>query len=187
MIDESWLSSGRQRMDGVVQLVKGEMGGIQTGRAKPAMVEEVKVEAYEGTWLTLKEVAGTTAPDPATLLIKPWDASVLPNIIKGLQQSDLHVNPVADNDQIRITIPPLNQERREELVKIVKQKIEAGKAMLREVRIDLKKVIDKQKDQAGVSEDDIKRQHDKLQKLIDEYNEKMDQMEQQKEQELMAI
>ncbi|MEK7513784.1 MAG: ribosome-recycling factor [Patescibacteria group bacterium] len=187
MIDESWLNSGRQKMDTVMQLVKGEMVNIQTGRAKPAMVEDVKVEAYEGTWLTLKEVAGITAPDPSTLLIKPWDSSILEKIVKGIQQSDLHVNPIADNDQIRITIPSLNQERREELVKIVKQKIEAGKAMLRQTRVELKKDIDNQKDQAGVSEDDITRQHDKLQKLIDEYNQKMDQIEQQKQKELITI
>lgn len=186
-MDESFLNRGRQKMDEVVRLVQSDLVNIQTGRAKPAMVEDLPVEAYEGTTLTVKEVASITAPDPQTLMIKPWDMGLLEKIAKSIQQSDLQVNPVVDNEVIRIKVPSLNQERREELVKAVKQKIEGGKTMLRQVRIEVKKDIDNQKNEAGISEDDISRQHDKLQALIDEFNGKMDELEKKKSQELMAI
>ena len=179
--------NGKKKMDEVLDLVKEDLLGVQTGRAKPDMVESIKVEAYEGSWLTIRELANISASDSRTLVIKPWDQSTLKNMVKGIQESDLQVSPVVDGDLIRIIIPALNQERRQELVKVVKQKIEAGKAMLRQVRLEVKKEIDKQKDQTGVSEDDVHNLLEELQKLINEYNQKLDAQEKQKEQELMSL
>jgi ribosome recycling factor len=186
-MDESLFSAGRQKMDGVVELVKDDLMGVQTGRAKPALVEGIKVEAYEGSWMEIRELAGTTAPDAKSIVIKPWDPSVLKRMEKALQKSDLNVKPVVDNDLIRINIPALTEERRQELVKQVKQKVEAGKAMLRQARLEVKKEIDKQKDQAGISEDDIHKMYEKLQKLVDGYNQQLEKMEEQKEKELMVM
>lgn len=186
-MDESFLNPGRQKMEEVAKLVSEDLTSIQTGRAKPAMVEGIKLEAYEGSTMEIRELANITAPDPQTVMIKPWDISLIAKIAKAIQQSDLQVNPVVDNEIVRISVPSLTQERREELVKVVKQKVEAGKAMLRQVRIDLKKDIDHQKDQAGVSEDDIHNMYDSLQALIDEFNKKLEELEEKKEQELMAI
>lgn len=181
------LVMGRKRMDEVVEMVKQDLTGVQTGRARPAMVESVKVEAYEGSYMEIKELGSISAPDPHSLVIKPWDSSVLPKIAKALQEENLGINPMVDSEIIRIVVPSLTEERRGELVKLVKQKIESGKSFLRQVRVEVKQKIDDQKDEAGVSEDDIHRLYDSLQKLMDEYNLKLDEMEKSKETELMAL
>lgn len=181
------LNRGRQKMDGVVDLVKKDLLTVQTGRAKPALVEAIPVPAYEGSVMQLRELAAISAPDPHSLVIKPWDQTTIHKIEKALQEANLGVNPIVDNDIIRLVIPALTEERRQELVKIVKQKIEGGKAMLRQVRGEIKKDIDDQKGQPGVSEDDIHRQNDELQKVIDEYNDKLDELEKNKAAELMQI
>ena len=171
----------------VVELVQEDLLGVQTGRAKPALVEGIKVEAYEGSFMEVKELANISAPDSNSIVIKPWDPSTTGKIEKAIQESDLGLNPVVDNDLIRINIPALTEERRKELVKQVKQKVEGGKAMLRQVRLEIKKEIDKQKDQSGVSQDDIHGMYERLQKQVDEYNKGLDEMEKQKEKELMVF
>lgn len=186
-MDEALFLRSSTKMDEVVELVVKDLLTVQTGRAKPALVEDVKVEAYEGSYMTLKEVASISATDSSSIVIKPWDPSVLKKIEEGILKSELNMQPVVDGDVVRIKIPALNEERRLELIKMVKQKIEAGKAMLRQVRIETKKEIDNQKDQAGVSEDDIREMQDRLQKLMDEYNKKLDGMEEAKEKELMTL
>jgi len=186
-MDESVFVSGKEKMEDVLSLVKEDLMGVQTGRAKPALVEGVKVEAYEGTLLEIRELANISAPDPSSIMIKPWDVNLLEKIEKAIRKSDLQLNPVVDNDLIRINIPSLTEERRQELVKLVKQKVEAGRVMLRQVRIEVKKEIDKQKDEAGVSEDDVHDMYDRLQKLLKEYNDRLEEMEKNKEKELMEM
>jgi ribosome recycling factor len=186
-MEEELFSRARQRFEQVVELAVEDLAGVQTGRAKPALVESVKVEAYEGSFMEVRELANISAPDPQSLIIKPWDPSTLKKIEVGLQKSDLGLSPVIDNDLIRIKMPSLTEERRQELVKQVKQKIEAGKAMLRQVRLEIKKEIDKQKDEAGISEDDIHSMYERLQELVDEFNDKLEKMEKNKEKELMAV
>jgi len=186
-MDDGLFSRSKQKFGNVVELVQEDLLGVQTGRAKPALVEGVKVEAYEGSFMEVKELASTTAPDAHSIVIKPWDPSTLKKIEEGLQKSDLGLNPVIDGDLIRISIPALTEERRKELVKQVKQKIEGGKAMLRQVRLEAKKEIDKQKDQSGISKDDIHEMHERLQKQVDEYNQELDEKEKQKEKELMSF
>ena len=186
-MDESVFSSGKPKMAEVVELVREDLMGVQTGRAKPAMVEGVKVEAYEGSWMEIRELANISAPDSQSIVIKPWDVNLLKKIEIGINQSDLNLRPVVDNDLIRIKIPALTGERRSELVKLIKQKVEAGKAMLRQVRLEVKKEIDRQKEEAGVSEDDVHQMYAKLQEILKEFNGKLDEMEQAKEKELTAI
>ena len=125
-MNDSMFTQGRQKMDEVVTLVTDDLLTVQTGRAKPSMVENVRVEAYVGSYMEVREVANISAPDSNSLVIKPWDPSTLEAIEKGLQKSDLQVNPVVDGDLIRISVPSLTEERRLELVKVVKQKVEAG-------------------------------------------------------------
>lgn len=174
-------------MDEVVELVTEDLMSVQTGRAKPALVEDVKVEAYEGSVSLVKELASITAPDPQSILIKPWDPSVVKKIETAIQKSDLQLSPVVDNDQVRISIPALTEERRQELVKVIKQKVESGKAMIRQVRLEMKKEIDKSKDEDGVSEDDIHQMYDRLQEQIDGFNKNLDEMESKKEKELLSL
>ena len=159
-MDENIFLSGSKKMDGVIELLGEDLMSVQTGRAKPSLVESIKVEAYAGSFMEVRELASITAPDPQTILIKPWDRSVVKAIEKAILKSDLQVNPVVSDDQVRIQIPTLNEERRLELVKVVKQKVESGKAMIRQVRTEMKKDIDNLKDDDGVSEDDIHAMYD---------------------------
>jgi ribosome recycling factor len=186
-MNESIFISGAKKMDGVVELLSEDLLNVQTGRAKPSLVESIKVEAYAGSFMEVKELASITAPDPQSILIKPWDSLVVKEIEKAILKSDLQVKPVVTDGQVRITIPTLTEERRLELVKAVKQKIESGKAMIRQVRTEMKKEIDNLKEDDGVSEDDIHAMYDRLQKQIDEYNKKLDEMEEVKEKELLSL
>lgn len=171
----------------IVELFTADLKSVKTGRAKPSLVEQIKVEAYEGSYMPLVELASITAPDPQMLVISPWDQSVIKKIDAGLRKSDLNLNPVIDGQIIRITIPPLTQERRQEMVKLVKQKLEAHKDTVRGARNQTKRDIDNMKDDAGVSEDDIKRWLDDMQKMHDEALDKLDKLSDSKEQELMTI
>jgi len=171
----------------VVELLGEDLLNVQTGRARPSLVESIKVEAYTGSLMEVKELASITAPDPQTILIKPWDPSVVKEIEKAILKSDLQIKPVVTDDQVRITIPTLTEERRLELVKVVKQKIESGKAMIRQVRTEMKKDIDNLKEDDGVSEDDIHAMYDRLQKQVDEYNKRLDEMDEAKEKELLSL
>jgi ribosome recycling factor len=120
-------------------------------------------------------------------VVKPWDQSLVGKISKGIAVSDLHLNPVVDGDIIRISIPPLTEERRRDLVKLVKQKLESGRNMLRQARHDVKSMIDKREGEANVSEDDIRQAIEDLDKLIDEYNGKIEEIGEAKEKELMTV
>ena len=186
-MNNNWQETGRQKMGQVIALIRDDLATLSTGRARPALVEELRVEAYEGSTLTLKELATITTPDPQTLVIQVWDSSVVEKAAKAIQSSGLNLNPVVDQTVIRLHIPSLTEERRQELVKAVKQKVEAGRGMLRQIRVDLKKNIDDQKNQPGVSEDDIRHGHDQLQELVDEFHGQLDTLEKNKERELLNL
>jgi ribosome recycling factor len=171
----------------VLDIVSDDLKQIKAGRAKPSLIEHLKVEAYEGQIMPLIELASITAPDPHLLVITPWDKSILESIEKSLSKSDLSLNPVVDGDLIRIAVPPLTQERREELVKLVKQRIESGRQMIRSTRNDQKKEIDDMKGKPDVSEDDIERHLEEMQTIVDQFNEKLEEIGNQKEAELMEI
>lgn len=178
----------KRKLEATLKVVEEDLGMIKTGRAKPSLVEHILIEAYEGAGrMPLMELSSITAPDPTMLVISPWDQTVVKKILSGLAQSDLHLNPVMDGNVIRIAIPPLTEERRRELVKMVHQKVEGGKEMMRDVRNDTKKMVDHQKDEADVSEDDIKRWLLEMQNLFDDYIEKLENLGEEKEKELMVL
>lgn len=170
----------------VLELVNEDMKMIKTGRARPAMVEDVMVEAY-GTKMPIKELASITAPDPHMIVIAPWDQGVVEGIEKALSTGKQQFNPSVDGQQIRIKIPALTGEVREQMVKSVKQHVESGRQMLRSARTDEKKQIEEQEGQSGVSEDDIKKDLDDLEKITSEYIERLEKMGEEKEEELMTI
>lgn len=172
--------------DKLLEVFTGDLATVRTGRAKPSLVENVQVEAY-GSRMRLMELAQITAPEPTQILIKPWDQTVLSAIEKAIQISDLHVNPVVDGQQIRILIPALTGERREELIKLVGQKKHAAEEMLRDVRTKYKKLIEAQKGQPGISEDDIKRDLETLQKNTDGYTKSITELADGKEAELRTV
>lgn len=175
-----------RRLEATLEVVKKDLGSVRTWRAKPSLVEEVKVEAY-GTVMSLRELATISAPDPSLILIKPWDRGLVAAISSGIQKAGLNLQPIVDGDTIKIAIPALSQERREELVKLVHQKIESGRVMVRNVRAEIKEQIEAQEGEAGISEDNIKDWLSQMQKRIDEYMVKLDEMGNDKEKELMTL
>lgn len=172
--------------DKVIEVVRDDMATVRTGRAKPSLVENVMVEAY-GTRMRLVELAMISAPDPGLITIVPWDKSLMSAVEKGVSSSGLNLTPVVDSDQIRIVIPSLTQERREEMVRLVKQKMESGKQMLRDVRQKHKKLIEDQKGKPGVSEDDVRASVEKLQESTEQYTVKLEHLSKDKEVELMQV
>lgn len=177
----------KRKMEEILRLVGEELKLIRAGRAKPEMIEQVQVEAYEGQKMPLIELATISAPDPHMLSVQAWDASVVNRIEKALQKSDLNLNPAVDGNMIRINVPPLTQERREDLVRLVKQKIESGKNMLRDARQKTKKELDDREGEPGVSEDDIAGWLDEMQELFDGYMDRLEKMGEAKEKDLMEI
>jgi len=183
---EEIINQAKTQMNQVLSLVEDDLKGVKTGRAKPSLIEDIKVKAYQST-LTLKELASISAPDPHSLIVNPWDKTVLKDIEKAIAVCELNINPVVDNDIIRVSIPPLTEETRKDLVKLVYQKLESGKKLLRQVRNEAKAEIEGQKGKPGVSEDDIRLWLDELQKLVDDFSEKIDSLGKVKEEELMTV
>jgi ribosome recycling factor len=171
----------------ITDLFTADIATIKTGRAKPSLVEHIKVNVYGGSWMEIRELASISAPDAQHLVISPWDKSVLRDMEKGLAGSEAKINPIIDGEIIRINIPPLTEESRRDLVKLINQKAEAHKAMVRQERSHAKKNIEDQKDAGGVSEDDIKRDVDQVQKVTDETIAKIDSLTKEKEAEVMKV
>jgi len=182
------LTQARDSFEGVVGVIRGDLATVRTGRARPELIDQVEVEAYEGQpRLKLMELASITAPDPHQLIVKPWDQSVLEKVEKALNLADLGMSPVVDGEIIRLAIPALTEERRKDLVLLVHKKLEAGRNLLRGERQQIKEKIEGQKGQPGISEDDIFQQLEELQKLTEEFMAKIDELGKAKEAELMQI
>lgn len=159
---------------------QAELNKIRTGRASINLVDEVMVEAY-GTRMRLQEVASISAPDPTLIVISPWDKSLLGAIEKGVQIAELGISPVVDSEVVRLPIPALTQEKRQEMVKLVSKKLEEAKILLRNVRTEVKQLIESEKNSEGVSEDDIKADIELLDKEQREEVEALEKIAQEKE------
>ena len=165
---------------------QAEFNNLRTGRASVQLLDSVKVEAY-GSLMAINEVANISTPDPQLIVVKPWDKSLLPAIERGIQKAQLNLSPIVDKELIRVPVPALTMERRQEMVKILHQKAEEAKVMLRQVRADARKDVEKQEGEAGISEDDIKAQLTELEKLTKDYLDKIDELTKLKETELLTI
>lgn len=184
---EQLIEGIRAKMDKVLVVVAEDMATIRVGGANPKMVESVEVSAYGGQRMKLMEVASISAPDPNQIVISPWDKSVIKDIEKGIIEANLGLVPNVSGDVIRIVVPPLTEERRRDFVKLVGQKLESGRVMIRGVRQEGREEIEKLEDGSGVSEDDVKRLYEELDKLTAEYNGKLERMAQEKEAEVMRV
>ncbi len=184
-----YLDDFREKAQKVIDRLKDELRTIRTGRAQPSLVENVEVEvaSYGGTRLKLKELAAIAAPDPSLLTIQPFDPGVIKDIERAFQVANLGFSPAVDKNLIRLPLPPLTQERREQLAKTVDQKAEEARVSLRHQRGESKKDIENQKDEGGISEDDIAREVVTLQKLVDEFNDQIDQLSVEKKEELKQV
>lgn len=174
------------RMTKCVEATRSEFASIRTGRATPALLDRLHVDAY-GQSVPLKQVAGVATPDVRTLLISAWDKGVVGEIKKAIEKSDLGLTPNIDGSAIRLTIPPLNEERRKDLAKVVKKKGEDGKVAVRNVRHKAHDEIKSQLKTHDITEDDNKRMQDVLQKLTDRFVKEIDSLIAAKEREIMEV
>lgn len=172
--------------DAAIDHLKGELQGLRTGRATPAIVEDVTVEAY-GTKQPIKAVASISVLDPKTLAIEPWDKSLIHAIDTAIRQSSLNLNPVNDGKMVRVPLPTLTQERRQELIKVLHQKLEQGRIAIRQTREDVKRTIDAAEKAGDIPEDEKFKQQDALDKLVKEYNDKIKVIGEEKEKEITTV
>jgi ribosome recycling factor len=185
MVSEA-LQNIEHRMAASVDILKRELATIRTGRATPALVEHIKVE-YGGVPLPLNQIATTSAPEARLLVIRPWDSGSIRSIEKAILSSDLGLNPVSDGSIIRLNIPPLTEERRQELIKLVHRRIEERRVAIRNLRreaMDELRGLEKNKD---ISQDEYKRALDQLQKLTDSFIAVVEELGHDKEGELAEV
>ncbi len=180
------LKDAEHRMQGALRALEEDLAGIRTGRATPALVERLEVEYY-GTPTPLMQLASISVPEPRQLLIKPFDPSTLRAIERAIMTSDLGINPNNDGKNIRLILPPLTEERRRELVKVVHHRVEEARVAIRNVRRDVKRDLKEFEDEKLISEDERKRAEDKLDDLTKEYIEKAEALGERKEKEVMEV
>ena len=185
MIDEV-LGELREQMQKSVDALQDDLRSIRTGRASPALVEKLLVEYY-GTATPLNQMASIAAPEPRLLVIRPWDPSSLGDIERAILKSDIGLTPMNDGALIRLSIPRLTEERRRELVKVVSRRVEEGRIAVRNLRRDALQDLKEFEKEKMISEDDFYRGKDKVQELTDEFVEKIDEIGQHKEAEVMEI
>lgn len=185
MIDEL-LREADDRMEGAIEALHDNLRTIRTGRASPALVERLEVEYY-GTPTPLNQLASISVPEPRLLAIRPWDPSVLSAIERGILASDLGLTPNNDGHIIRLPIPRLTEERRRDLVKIVRSRVEEAKVAVRNVRRDILSDLRDFEREGLISEDDFYRTRGDLQELTDKYTNRIDENGQVKEAEIMEV
>lgn len=174
------------RMNKAIEALEEEFRGLRTGRAAPALIERVMVDYY-GTPTPLKQLAVISAPEPQLLLVRPYDPGSIGSIEKAILQAELGLNPSNDGRVIRVPIPRLTEERRREMVKVVKRRVEEARVALRNVRRDALNDLREFESEKLISEDELKRAQEDLQKLTDQLIKQVDEIGERKEQELMEI
>lgn len=172
------------RMKGAIQSLEEDLAGIRTGRAHPALVEKIMIEYY-GVPTPLVQLASISVPEPRALLIRPFDVSTLRNIERGILASDLGLTPNNDGKTIRLNLPPLTQERRHELVKLVHQRVEEGRVAVRNIRRDMIKELRDFEQEKQISEDERKRGEEELQKITDRFIQEINEIGERKEKEVL--
>ncbi len=185
MLDDIY-KEAKSRMQGAIQALEEDLVGIRTGRASPALVEKLSVEYY-GSPTPLRQLASIGVPEPRTLLIRPFDPGTLKTIERAILASDLGLTPNNDGKAIRLNIPPLTEDRRHDLVKMVKHRQEEARVAIRNVRRDVIKDLRDFESEKLISEDDLKRGETEIQKITNEFIKKVDEIGERKEHEIMEI
>jgi ribosome recycling factor len=180
------LSDAEHRMKSAIQVLHDDLAGIRTGRASPALVEKLPIEYY-GSPTPLQQLASISVPEPRTLTIKPFDATTLKAIEKAIQASDLGLNPNTDGKVIHLNLPPLNEQRRRDLVKHVHHRLEEARIAIRNIRRDAHNDMRDFEKEKLISEDDLKRGEEDLQKLTDKFIEEVAEQGKKKEAEIMEV
>jgi len=180
------LNEAQFKMQGALEHLKGELAQVRTGRATSALVSDIFVDAYSDK-LMVKELAQITTPEPSVILISPWDKSILTNIVGGITKANIGLNPVVDGDLIRIVIPPMTSERREQFIKQLHGILEKYRVEIRQVRHQYIEAIRSQKQSGEIGEDEEKRHEHEIQKLHDEFVEAIEVAGKNKEAELRQV
>jgi ribosome recycling factor len=175
-----------KRMEKSLESLSRELTGIRTGKATTTILDGIKVDYYENP-TPLKQVASVSAPDPKLLVVQPWEKTIIPDIVKAIQKADLGLNPVSEANVIRIPIPPLNEERRKEMVKLVKKFGEDGKVSIRNIRRDLIETLKKAQKDSEITEDEFHQGQKRIQEITDEYIGRVEGMVEDKEAEVMEV
>jgi ribosome recycling factor len=180
------LKETQGRMESSLDAVRREFASVRTGKASPALLEHLRVEAYE-TQMPLEQLATISAPEPRLLVVQPWDKNLMGVIEKAIQSSDLGLNPSNDGTVIHVPVPPLNEERRRELVKVLHKMAEEGRVSLRAARRAANEDIKAKIKDSEISEDEGHRLLEEVQKLTDEYGEKVEALLNAKEAEVLEV
>lgn len=187
-MDQDLISETGQKMQRVFETIQVDLSTIRTGRATPSLVEHLIVNVYGGTQrLRIMELATIATTDPQTVLITPFDASIINEIQKGIMAANVGLTPIIDTQSIRISIPPLSEERRIELIKLMKQKLEVGKIQVRQVRHEAMSAVKKQFTDKEISKDDFTRLEKEIQKATDDIMGGIEAMRERKEEELIQV
>lgn len=185
-MEKEIIGKKQEAFDKTLEHFKEELAQFRTGRASVSLVENLKVDYY-GTSVPLKRVASLSAPEARTIMISPWDKDNLVNIEKAIRESQLGLQPNNDGQVVRINIPQLTEERRKELLKVLNQKTEEARIAIRKIREEIWEEIQNLEKEGKISEDEKFSGKDKLQEVIDGYNEKIEELREHKEKEVMTI
>ncbi|MBE7023667.1 MAG: ribosome recycling factor [Ruminococcaceae bacterium] len=180
------MKNAESKMEKAIAVLQSDLGAIRAGRANPAILDKVTVEYY-GVPTPIQQVGTIAVPEPKTITIQPWDASILGEIEKAILKSDVGINPNNDGKTIRLNFPPLTEERRKELVKGISKRGEECKVALRNVRRDSLEAFKKQKKDGEITEDDLKDLETKIQKLTDKFVASVDTIVKDKEKEILEV
>ncbi|HBU48262.1 MAG TPA: ribosome recycling factor [Myxococcales bacterium] len=183
---EEVLEELHQSMSDTVGAIKREMSRLRTGRANPSVLDGVRVEYY-GTTTPLSQLAGVSAPEPRLLVVKPWDNSAIGDIEKALLEANLGLTPQNDGEVIRLTIPVITEERRRDFAKQAWEMVEQGKVSIRNKRRDGNDLMKAMEKDGDISEDDCRRALDRVQKVTDEFTQKLDELGKAKEEEILSV
>lgn len=185
MVDDIF-GDAERRMQKAVEILKQDLSAIRTGRASSALVERITVDYY-GAPTPINQVASISVPEARLLVIQPWDRKLLTDIEKAIQRSDLGINPNNDGQVIRLAIPPLNEERRREMVKTLHRKLDEHKVAIRNIRRDAQDKLRDREKKKEISEDELKRSTERLQKLTDRFIDEMEKVGKTKELEILEV
>lgn len=176
----------KSKLEKSVEFLQGELSKVRTGRASPALLEELKVNAYDSK-MAIRELGSITVLDAQSLVVTPWDKTLAPNIAKGINTSDLNLNAVVDGAIVRVPIPDLTEERRQEMTKLVTAKVEEVKNSIRNIRQEAMKDIDSRFNSKDISEDQKFDEKEKVEEIVKEYTDKTVKMGEDKKADLLKI
>jgi ribosome recycling factor len=180
------LGDARTQMDKALEAMRREFASVRTGKASPALLDTVRVDAY-GSKMPLNQVASVSAPEPRMLIVQPWDKTLLGAVEKAIRSAELGLNPASDGNVLRVPVPQLTEERRHDMVRMLHKLAEEGRIPVRHARQEANKWVRHEQQNSSLSEDEARRMMDEVQKLTDEHIERVDQLLKAKEEEVLEV